>query len=259
MSTPTRHRLHPGVIALVVVITFSVVAWLVDSLFAARAEADLSARVEEQAELETSPDAYIGGFPFLQVLVTEEIPHISVSALDVDIAGLGIVNTRTKAYNLEISRDDALRGDVLGSRVSSVKRSVSLDGVALGQVLDMTDLDLRNPYDISPAGGTASEAEMTGTPPGFAEPVTVLTSLRLQSGVYHQTVLEIIDAPEGRRDDIVEAFTLVRDTRTLPIGGPATAVFLGSGSIHFESSRYNTDIRSIDLAPRATGESEFTS
>lgn len=243
--------------ALAIVLVFGLL-WLADSLIAARAEAKLSAATEESAGLQSSPKAYLGGTPFLQVLVTEEIPHASLDVLDVDVAELGIVNARSEFFEAQISPADALAGDIIGAPVRSVTRSVSLDGVALGQPLNMTDLDIQNPYDISPGGGVAAEAQLTGTPPGFEEPASVLVKLRIDAGVFHMNVVKVLEAPEGRVDEVTEAFSMVRDTRQLPIGGPATAVTLGGGSITFSHSRYQTEIRAEDLAPTATGYSDFT-
>ncbi len=258
VKTSRSLRNHPAVVASLVIAVVLGVLWLVDSAFAARAEARLSAAAEESAGLQSSPKVYIGGAPFAQVLVTGEIPMVSLDVLDVDVAGLGIVNARTEFAELEIPAADAYRGDVVGSPVSAVTRSVSLDGVALGQVLDMTDLDIKNPYDISPGGGVAAEAQLTGTPDGFREPVSVLTKLRLDAGEFSMRVTDVLTAPEGREQDVVDAFTLTRDTTSLPIGGPATAVYLAGGSITFEHSRYRTVIAAEDLVPDATGNSEFT-
>lgn len=258
VKTSRRLSNHPVIVAALVLVAVIAGLWLVDSAVAARAEARLSASVEDAAGLQSSPKTYIGGFPFAQVLVTGEVPFVSLDVLDVDVAGLGIVNARSEFVELQIDAADTLRGEVVGSPVSSVTRSVSLDGVALGQVLKMTDLDIQNPYDMSPGGGVAAEAQLTGTPEGFSEPVSVLTKLRLDAGEFTMRVTDVLAAPEGREDAAAEAFTLTRDTTSLPIGGPATAVYLAGGSITFEHSRYRTVIAPGDLVPTATGDSEFT-
>lgn len=258
MKTSRRLRDHPAVIAALTIAVVLGLLWLVDSALAARAEARLSASAEQSADLQSSPKAYIGGLPFAQVHVTGEVPLVSLDVLDVDVAGLGIVNARSEFAELEIPAAQAYRGEIIGAPVSAVTRSVSLDGVALGQVLDMTDLDIKNPYDMSPSGGVAAEAQLTGTPAGFGEPVSVLTKLRLDAGEFTMRVTDVLSAPEGREEDAAEAFTLTRDTTSLPIGGPATAVYLAGGSITFEHARYRTVIAEEDLVPTATGNSRFT-
>ncbi|WIM71906.1 hypothetical protein QP028_10425 [Corynebacterium suedekumii] len=93
----------------------------------------------------------------------------------------------------------------------------------------MTDLDIANPYDISPAGGSVTEAQLTGTPPGFEDPVSVVVSLRLVGEMFHMEPVTLVDAPTGREDDVRAAFTYSLDTRRLPLAGRASSVVLGGG------------------------------
>lgn len=259
MISSRRTRTIPTAIktalALVVVVGL---LWLTDSLVAARAESKMSAGAEATADLATSPNAYIGGFPFLQVFLTGKVPDASVDSLDIDVDGLGIVNARTQLYNIHVDPQDALNGDFIGAPAEMFERTISLDGVAFGQLLNMTDLDISNPYDISPGGGVASEALLTGTPPGFDEPVSALVTLRLEGPMFHMRVRELVDVPQGREDDATEAFTLTRDTRDLPLASQATSVSLSGGSIVFTTQRFNIIVQESDLSPLDTGESAFS-
>jgi hypothetical protein len=227
--------------------------WLVDSIAASRVERHISAAVEEQAGLEVSPRVNVGGAPYLAALFTGEIPTISVHALDVDVAGLGMVNAQTELTRVTVTRDQVLSGDITGSPASAFARTIRLDGVALGRLLGMTDLDIANPYDISPAGGSAAEAQLTGTPANRREPVTVIVDLRLVGEQFHMSPRELVDAPDdlspAEEEAAREAFSLTLDTRSLPLAGRASRVNMSGGSIFFEAERHNVTVRLADLSP----------
>lgn len=238
----------PLILALVV----SVVAglgWAVDSAAAIRVERGVSRQVEEQSRLDVSPAVSAGGGLYLPALVTGEIPRLSVEALDVAVEGLGMVNARTEVSGLTATPGQVITGEIDGVPAELISRTISLDGVALGRLLDMTDLDIANPYDISPRGGVSSEAQMTGTPPGFDEPVTVIVNLRLVGPEFRMTPRELVDVPEGMADAAREVFTFTLDTRRLPLAGQAASVTLAGGSIYFEAQRHNTTVRLADLSP----------
>ncbi|GAB2518243.1 hypothetical protein CATRI_11070 [Corynebacterium atrinae] len=225
--------------------------WLVDTVAASRVERRISFAVENAANLETNPPVYVGGVPYLSALVTDEIPYVEARALDVDVEGLGMINVATRYEKIAVSPGQVLSGDISGSKAEKRSRSISLDGVALGQLIDMTDLDISNPYNISPAGGTEAEAQLIGTPPGFTEPATVIVDLRLEGSMFYMTPIELVDAPVGREDDILEAFTYSLDTLKLPLGGRAASVALGGGSIYFQAEQHNVKVQMRGLSPIA--------
>lgn len=235
-------------------IVAAVVLWVVDSVVATRVEARISSAVEESADLDTSPDAYVGGQPYLQALITRHVPTMSVESLDISVEGLGIVNARTELSGIDVTPGQVLSGDLSGAPAELYKRVISLDGVAFGQLLGMTDLDIANPYDISPGGGVASEAMLTGTPAGLDQPVTVLANLRLDGPIFHMTVRELVSAPAGHEEDAEAAFTYSMDTRQLPLSQQAAMVQLSGGSIMFETERQNITVALADLAPLDTGD-----
>lgn len=227
--------------------------WLVDSLAAARFERTISREVQDAARLDVSPSVNVGGFPFLMSLTTGEIPSVDVHALDVDVADLGMVNATTRISEVTADRDQILNGDISGATARSFTRTIRLDGVALGRLLDMTDLDISNPYDISPAGGTAAEAQLTGTPFNQREAATVIVDLRLVGNEFRMTPRELVDAPADQtpaeEQAIRDAFTLTLDTRRLPLAGRASTVNMSGGSIFFEAQRFNVPIRMSALSP----------
>ncbi|WP_245616220.1 LmeA family phospholipid-binding protein [Corynebacterium doosanense] len=256
MSTPesTRRRLSWRTASVASVAGVAVLAWVVDSVAATRVEARISSAVEKSADLDTSPDAYVGGQPYLLALATNEIPTMSVESLDISVEGLGIVNARTELSGIDVTPRQVVSGDLAGAPAELYKRVISLDGVAFGQLLGITDLDISNPYDISPGGGVASEALLTGTPEGFSEPVSALVNLRLDGPIFRMSVRELVSVPPGREADATAAFTFTMDTRHLPLSQQAAMVQMRGGSIMFETERQNITVELADLAPLDTGD-----
>ncbi|MDO5512372.1 DUF2993 domain-containing protein [Corynebacterium sp.] len=250
MYVPRR----PLLIVTVLAVLFGT-GWLIDSIAASRVERAISRDVEEAARLDVSPRVSIDSAPYLTSLVTGEIPAVSINALDVDVADLGMVNAQTRLGELRVSPRQVLTGDISGVPARIFTRTIRLDGVAFGRLLDMTDLDISHPYDISPGGGPASEAQLTGTPFDQREPSTVLVDLRLKGNEFHMTPTEIIDAPADQTDAeaaaIREAFTLTLDTRMLPLSGRASMVSMSGGSIYFEAQRLNVSVAMSALSPVA--------
>lgn len=188
--------------------------------------------------------ASIAGFPYALSVATGEYPRVGVEALDAQLPGglVGTVSTDVINYSpgAEFTTGTA---DV-------VRRRVRLDPVGFGELLGITDLDIANPYDISPSGGVASEARLTGTVPGAGE-ATVVVTLRIADGVFRMRPSQLIDASPDHHPTILNAFTLDLDTRELPLGGPADLVQVRGGSIEFSSDRINTAVTASDFDPFA--------
>lgn len=229
-------------------------AWAADSTAAIRAERAISTAVAENSNLEVHPRVYLGGVPYTQALLTGEIPRLSVEALDVDTPGLGLVNARTELTAIEADRHQVLSGDLTGATAEVFSRQLGLDGVAVGEQLGMTDLDISNPYDISPGGGPAVEVQLTGTPPGFDQPVTVIATLRLNGPTFRMVPVELRDVPPSRAEDATQAFTWELDTRSLPLAGQAEGVRVSGGSIYFTAQRRNITVAFSDLSPLEAAE-----
>lgn len=223
------------------------VAFTADTVAGSRAESQLAHPGEQ---------AYISGFPYALGALTGEVPRVSVERLDAQLPGLdsnavGTVGTVDTVGTVGVDVVDYV-ADTPGSFTTGtadvVRRRVRLDGVGFGELLDIADLDIANPYDISPAGGSAAEAQLTGTPPGAQEPATVVATLRLENGKFHLRPSRVIHAPDGA-DAAVEAFTLELDTTSLPLDGPADHVQLVGGSIEFSRDRVNTLVTPEDFRP----------
>lgn len=213
----------------------------------------------EHSRLETDPAIYVAGLPYLQALVTGTLPMVSADALDVNVPGIGMVNARSEATELLVEPDQVLSGDIVGAPAELITRTIGLDGVALGHLLGMTDLDIANPYDMSPSGGGVSEAQFTGTPQGFDDPITVVVTLRLDGPMFEMAPRELVDVPEGEEAAAAAAFTWELDTRELPLAGRAQAVQAQGGSIYFRAQNRNVPLTLADLSPiEASAEDETT-
>ncbi|GFK19860.1 LmeA family phospholipid-binding protein [Corynebacterium glutamicum] len=229
--------------------------WIVDASIAAHAERNLSKAVAESADLENDPRVFLGSSIYSTAFFTGELDSVSIDMLDVEIPGVGMVNARTEVENVEVSRDQILSGDLDGTTAETFTRTLRMDGVAIGAQLGITDLDISHPIDISPSGGIASEALLTGTPPDMEDPVSVLVTLRLVGSEFQMLPYELIDAPSGLTlDDVAPDFTWKIDTLQLPLADRAMAVYLSGGSVHFQSEARNVQLTTRELSPLAAPE-----
>ncbi|OFS21892.1 hypothetical protein HMPREF3067_04905 [Corynebacterium sp. HMSC04H06] len=224
--------------------------FVMDSGFAMHAEHSISQRVKEESKLENSPEVFVGGMPYLGASVTNEIPLIEVKSLDVEVPHLGMINAQTTLRDITVAADQLTSGNFAGASVSTFSRAITLDGVALGRLLSITDLSIANPDNISPTGGMASEAELSGTVAGAKEPTRVRVTLRLVGERFYMRPVEILELAEGTsEEEATKAFELELDTRQLPLPAQATAVRLQGGGITFETQRRNTHLQPGQLAP----------
>lgn len=225
------------------------IAWLGDSIMAARTEQAISQQVREQARLEITPDVSIQGFPYSLVHVTGEINELRVGISDVTVPIYGMVRTNTVLEDVAVTDEQLSTGRIDGSSAALISRNVGLDAVSLGALMYITDLDISNPYDISPAGGNASEVQLRGTPPGFEDPVAVVATLRLVGPNFELTPTELVDGDPAREQDIFEAFRLEFNTNTLPMGAQASYVFVSGGTVFFQAQERNVTVHLSDLSP----------
>lgn len=210
--------------------------------------------VASQVERTLAPagaEAQVTATPFVLSGVSGRIPRVTVRRTDADIPGPGVGTASVELFNLELDTPkDALHGKIVGANARLVRRRIRLDGVGFGELLGITDLDIANPYDISPAGGVASEARLTGTVPGADQPATVIVTLRLADGVFRMRPSQLLEVPDDEQA-VLDGFTFDLDTRTLPLGGPADLVQLTGGSLEFSRDRVNTVVEPADLEPLA--------
>ncbi|WP_284785595.1 LmeA family phospholipid-binding protein [Corynebacterium rhinophilum] len=217
--------------------------WVADACVAMHSEHKIAQEVKENSRLENSPQVYIGGTPYLLAAGSKEIPYLQVKALDVEVPKLGMVNASTVLRDITVTPEQVVNGDIEGAPVSTYSRGISLDGVALGRLLGITDLSIANPDDISPSGGVSAEAKLTGTLPGDKEKSTAMVTLRLVGPEFR---MEVYGTDDPR---LKEAFSLNFDTRELPLPAQATMVRLQGGTIYFEVQRRNIKVQMAQLSP----------
>ncbi|MCK2201257.1 LmeA family phospholipid-binding protein [Corynebacterium callunae] len=231
--------------------------WVVDSAVAARAEYHISKAVAESADLTNSPRVFAGSTIYSAAFFTGELDKVSIDMLDVEVPGVGMVNASTEVEKVAVTPEQLLSGDLEGTTAELFTRDLRMDGVAIGAQLGITDLDIAHPNDVSPSGGLASEAVLTGTPQGHIDPVSVLVTLRLVGSEFRMTPIELIDAaPDLSLDDVSGAFSWRVDTRQLPLADRAMAVYLSGGSIHFQSEARNVTLTTRELSPLAAPEED---
>lgn len=235
-----------AVLACVVALAFGA-----DAAVAAHVERTLATHAREADDLPSEPDTYVGGLPFAQVALTGKVPRVSFQALDVRVDGVGIANSRTDIYDIVVDAGRAAKADFAGTKAKRVEHTLSLDGVAFGQLLGMTDLDIANPYDISPAGGTASEAQLTGTVPGTDEKTSAVVTLRLDGTTFRMEPAQLIDVPADLVPAVTDTYTLELDTRDMPIGAQADLVEVAGGSIRFSAQQHEVEVTDELLSPIA--------
>ena len=220
-----------------------IAAWVADACVAMHTEHKVAQAVKANSRLDNTPDVFIGGTPYVWAAASKEIPYLEVKALDVEVPKLGMVNASTVLRDITVTPEQVMNGDIEGAPVSTYSRGISLDGVALGRLLGITDLSIANPDDISPSGGTSAEAELTGTLPGDAHKSTAKVTLRLVGPEFR---MQVYDTDDER---LQKAFSLNFDTRQLPLPAQATAVKMQGGTISFEVQRRNIKVQLAQLSP----------
>lgn len=227
-------------------------AWVTDNVYAIRAERQIAHDTQAHARLEVEPRVSIGGFPYLANYFRSETPTLSTDVMDIKVPGFGLVSAQTIVNDLQLPKDQVLSGKLDQVPAKLLTRRLRLDGVAMGEFMHITDLDISNPYDISPSGGPASEVQFTGTPQGFDKPVTVLATLRIDDTTISITPREVLDGPADRTQEIKEAFAWSIDSRLLPMPTRTNRVYCSGGSIYFESEQRSIVIDASNLSPIST-------
>ena len=205
---------------------------VVDTGFAMHAEHTLAQQVKAEAQLENTPQVFVGGMPYLgaAIMPDHEIPLMEVNALDIEVPRLGLVNASTTLRDVQVTPDQLFSGNFTGASVSTWSRAISVDAVSLGRLMGINDLQIANPKNISPTSGTSAEADLVGTLPGDDESTTVEVTLRLIDEKFIMTPVN------AENDRVAEAFSYSLDTRQLPLSAQATAVRLQGGSITLKPS-----------------------
>ncbi|MEJ5929053.1 DUF2993 domain-containing protein [Corynebacterium sp. H128] len=244
MKISSRFATALGIVAVLLALL-----WVADNALAMRAERTIAKDAQAHSRLSVAPRIYVGGFPYFANIWREATPTLTAEMLDVDVPGFGMVNARTEVTDLEMDRKEIFSGKLSEVPAKLVARNLRLDGVAMGQQLGITDLDISNPYDISPSGGPSSEVQLTGTPAGFEKPITVVAKLRISDTTIAMSPDRYLNVPPGREKDAQDAFSWTIDSRTLPLPSLTNRVYCSGGSIYFETEQRNTTIDASNLSP----------
>lgn len=236
-------KIDRRIVHVLLVVCVLLAVWVADACVAMHTEHKVAQAVKANSRLDNTPDVFIGGTPYVWAAASKEIPYLEVKALDVEVPKLGMVNASTVLRDITVTPEQVMNGDIEGAPVSTYSRGISLDGVALGRLLGITDLSIANPDDISPSGGTSAEAELTGTLPGDAHKSTAKVTLRLVGPEFR---MQVYDTDDER---LQKAFSLNFDTRQLPLPAQATAVKMQGGTISFEVQRRNIKVQLAQLSP----------
>lgn len=223
---------------------------MVDSAAAMRTEAAMAQSIEQLSGLDTQPNVVVSSFPFLLTYSTHLVPRLSVESKDVSDPLFGMMNVRTEAHGVEVSTEQLKNHDFAGAPAEWVGKTLRLDGVAMGTVFGMTDLDIMNPTDIFPTASPSTEVQFTGTPQGFKDPVSVIAELRIHKDTLRITPTTVVAAPEGREEEALAAFSWSIDRSELPLVGDFDRFFCGGGSIYIESKKYQVTLDPKEFDPR---------
>lgn len=270
-----RRTVHKvGIIAAIALMVLAVCAWVGDSLVATRTESRISRELQHYSNLPVQPDVTAGGFPFLYEAERGKLSSLTVDAQDLDVPGFGLVTVHSSATNIEASTHDILHGRIEDAPVETVSTTLSLDGLALGERLGITDLTIRRLANTAPNGGQESDSVFSGSIGGLDKPATVAVRLRIKADVISMDAYEVLDGPASRdkdapvvkgreipediRDEIKKAFSLQLEGKYLPLRARPDFIYCEGGSIFLQASQQNVTINLSDLAPMAREEPEET-
>lgn len=237
--------------------------------FATHAEHALSTHIAETANLEMTPYVAIGGKAYLSSFVTGKWSSINARIRDVEVPGFGLVSLEYGAANVKVPASAVLTGDFPESPTKQYFTKLSLDGVSLGTKLGLTDLSIQALLDSSPAGGWETEALFTGTPQGWQEKATVSVKLRIVDSDVIITPMEIVSAPSSPTDTtvhdqpalsdadakhITDTFSLTLPDGEIPLGMPATRVYVSGGSVNIEAEQIQCTVSPANFMPPTSEE-----
>lgn len=235
-----------------------------DMGFASHAEYKLSEHIQETAQLEMTPYVAIGGQAYLSSFVTGKWSSVTSRIRDVEVPDFGLVSLEYGASNVKIPASSVLSGNFPESPTKQYFTKLSLDGVSLGNKLGLTDLSIQSLKDSSPTGGWETEAIFEATPAGWQGKTQVSAKLRIVSRDVIITPMEIISAPPSPTDSkihskpelsevdaqhILDTFRLTLRDSEIPMGMPATRVYVSGGSVTIEGEQIQCTVSPTNFMP----------
>ncbi|WP_395170337.1 DUF2993 domain-containing protein [Corynebacterium sp. PCR 32] len=259
-----------SMLTVIAVVALVVCAWVTDSFIAARTESRIAHELQRYSNLPVQPAVTAGGFPFLYEAERGKLSSLTVDAQDLDVPGFGLVTVHSSATNIEASQQDIIHGQIENAPVETISTTLSLDGLALGERLGITDLTIRRLANTAPNGGQESSAVFSGSIGGMDVPATVAVSLRIKADIISMDAYEVLDGPASRdknapvvkgsdiphtlKEQIKKAFSLQLEGKYLPLRARPDFIYCEGGSIFLQSSQQNVTINLSDLAPMAKEE-----
>ena len=156
-----------GAVALVLLL---LVAAVVDNVIAARAEHKISEALYADSNLANPPKVQVAGFPYTASALSHELQAVTVAANDVDVPGFGLMSVHTSAQYVTVSAEDVFNGTIENAPARKVFTRLQLDGVLLGNRMDIDALQIQNLDDISPRGGWETRPFSRASPKGLPSP-----------------------------------------------------------------------------------------
>ncbi|WP_075727392.1 LmeA family phospholipid-binding protein [Corynebacterium aquilae] len=219
-------------------------AWAIDTGAAITAEhaASEAIRAAEPAGAQSvTPRVSFAAPSFLLSARKGKLAHIEVRLIDVPTETFGPITVTTSGHQITGSSADIRAGHLDGLDAHDVTRSASLDAAAVGKILDMDDIDISNPDDVSPSAAARAHVRLSGTPAGCSSPATIIADLRVTAQTIHITPTTVETHPtcsafNGNDDTAVkEKFTWSAPGSTLPIVGNIVSFLVRGGSLFLES------------------------
>ncbi|MBV7295852.1 LmeA family phospholipid-binding protein [Corynebacterium sp. TAE3-ERU12] len=227
-------------------------AAVADTALAIHAEHTFANTLREDANLPAAPYTSLGGVAYTSSFITGQWSSIKARARDIDIPGLGLVTVESGAVNAEVPAKAILTGKFTEARTKKYFTRIQLDAVALGGLIDVPDLRVRNLEDESPSGGWETEALLEGTPKGCSEPAEVAVKLRIWQGTVHITPYQVRhnECPLSDRD-VMDIFTLTLPGDNLPLADDPTRIYVAGGAIYIENEQREVQVSADDFLPRS--------
>ncbi|AWH91467.1 DUF2993 domain-containing protein [Dietzia lutea] len=144
--------------AVVAVAAVALGAFVTETVYASRIEADLSTRIAPATPGSGPPSVTIGGGPGSRWIAPDTLASAAIRIEGVERPGLGPVAVEATATDVLVP-DDPAAPPIAGESTVSVQ----ITGDSLGPALGMRDVLVGAADDPSLAGGTEHRARVTGT------------------------------------------------------------------------------------------------
>lgn len=235
-----------------------------DAGFAAHAEQSLSEQIRKTANLEMTPYVSIAGKAYTSSFFTGKWSSVNSRIRDVEVPGFGLVSLEYGAVNVQIPKESVWSGQFGESKTKQYFTKLGLDGLSLGRKMGLSDLVIQPLEDSSPAGGWETEALFEATPKDWKTAAKVAVKLRIVQGDVIITPIDIVATPKGSeatslgdpeelseadRKTVLETFSLTLRGDDIPLGMPATRIFVSGGTVTIEGEQIMCTVSPANFMP----------